>query len=101
VIPELAQLQQMLQDASGTIDFAFTHALVVYAQLSQALSPLPVPGTNSPDQVPPLPADPHTPNPWRPSSYPFWRAYLLCELVGGSDCATGGSGGFEQEIRII
>lgn len=88
VIAELAQLQQMLQDASGTIDFAFTHALVVYAQLSQALAPLPVPGTSSAAQVPPLSADPGTPNPWLPAEYPFWRAYLLCELVGGSDCAT-------------
>lgn len=88
VIPELAQLQQMLQDAGGTIDFAFTHALVVYAQLSQALSPLPIPGTSFAKDVPPLPADPNTPNPWLPDKYPFWRAYLLCELVGGSDCAT-------------
>jgi hypothetical protein len=39
VIPELAQLQQMLQDASGTIDFAFTHALVVYAQLYTSSQP--------------------------------------------------------------
>jgi hypothetical protein len=98
VIPELAQLQQMLQDASGTIDFAFTHALVVYAQLSQALSPLPVPGTSSAAQVPPLPADPSTPNPWRPASYPFWRAYLLCELVGGSDCATANPPSFNNVL---
>lgn len=98
VIPELAQLEQMLQDASGTIDFAFTHALVVYAQLSQALSPLPVPSTNSAEQVPPLTADPRTPNPWQPASYPFWRAYLLCELVGGSDCATANPPSFNNVL---
>lgn len=101
VIPELAQLQQMLQDASGTIDFAFTHALVVYAQLSQVLAPLPVPGTSSADQVPPLPADPRTPNPWQPASYPFWRAYLLCELVGGSDCATANPPSFNNVLGQI
>jgi hypothetical protein len=101
VIPELAQLQQMLQDASGTIDFAFTHAQVVYAQLSQALSPLPIPGTNSAAQVPPLPADPHTPNPWQPASYPIWRAYLLCELVGGGDCAIAKSPSFNNVLGQI
>jgi hypothetical protein len=101
VIPELAQLQQMLQDASGSIDFAFTHALVVYAQLSQALSPLPVPGSSRAAEVPKLPADTGTPNPWLPASYPFWRAYLLCELVGGSDCATANPPSFNNVLGQI
>lgn len=101
VVSELAQLQQMLQAASGTIDFAFTHALVVYAQLSQALSPLPIQGTNSATQVLPLSADPQTPNPWQPATYPFWRAYLLCELVGGSDCATANPPSFNNVLGQI
>ena len=101
VITELAQLQQMLQDASGSIDFAFTHVLVVYAQLSQVLSPLPIHGASSAAQAPSLPADPQTPNPWKPASYPFWRAYLLCELVGGSDCATATPPSFNNVLGQI
>jgi hypothetical protein len=88
VVLELAQLQQMLDTAGGTVDSLFTNALIVYAQLSQILSPLPTVGAGSAVAALPLAADLNTPNPWDPAKYPFWRAYLLCELVGGNDCAT-------------
>jgi len=89
IIDELQnQLQPMLENADASINSVFSHALVVYAQLNQALSPLPLSGTSSPQQVPALPADLNTPNPWIRDRYPFWRAYLLCELVGGNDCAS-------------
>ena len=78
----------MLENADASINSVFSHALVVHAQLNQVLSPLPVSGISSPQQVPALPADLNTPNPWIRDSYPFWRAYLLCELVGGNDCAS-------------
>ena len=89
VILELMQLQQMLENAGATIDGVFANALIVYAQLSQVLSPLPIAGAGSAGDVPALAAAPNTPNPWVPSKFPIWRAYLLCELVGGYDCAIG------------
>ena len=53
----------------------------IYAQLNQALAPIPKPGsgTGSTNFQPPLDA-PNTPNPW--IEYPKWRGCILFELAG-------------------
>jgi len=60
--------------------------MIVYAQLNQVLSPIPRPKPLV-GPVPPPREAPGTPNPW--NSYPEWRTWMLCELVGGEDCDTG------------
>jgi hypothetical protein len=97
----MATILQEAQDALPPNDKPqiYPHILAVYAQLNQAIAPLPKPGSGPPPNpgpegpqtfVPPKQA-PQTPNPW--ADYGHWRAVLLCELAGGSvdgiDCKVG------------
>ena len=54
----------------------------IYAQLNQALAPIPKPGSGAGESFVPPPDAPNTPNPWK--EYSKWRGCLLYELVGGS-----------------
>jgi hypothetical protein len=98
---ELAVLQGMLEAAQASLPNSTTnntllsHITTVYEQLNQVLAPIPKPGSRAGnkgdkgdkgDQYVPPPHAPGTPDPW--TNYSMWRIWLLCELVGGSDCKT-------------
>jgi hypothetical protein len=55
---------------------------VVYAQLNQALAPIPKPGSDATESFVPPPDAPITPNPWK--DYANWRNCVLYELAGGN-----------------
>jgi len=85
---ELAVLKSMLDAAQASLPDStsslFNHVTIIYAQLNQVMSPIPRP---DPAHVP-SPLAPGTPDPWK--DYSRWRAWMLCELVGGkvdgNDC---------------
>jgi hypothetical protein len=54
---------------------------IVYAQLNQALAPIPKPGSDANVPFVPPPDAPLTPNPWK--DYADWRNCVLYELAGG------------------
>ncbi len=54
----------------------------VYAQLNQALAPIPKPGSGANESFVPPPDAPITPNPWK--DYANWRNCVLYELAGGN-----------------
>jgi hypothetical protein len=54
---------------------------IVYAQLNQALAPIPKPGSDASESFVPPPDAPVTPNPWK--DYTNWRNCVLYELAGG------------------
>ncbi len=64
----------------------FQHAVIVYAQINQALSPIPKPGSRDERGFKPPDGAPWTPDPWR--EYAKWRTCMLYELAAGT-CTPG------------
>jgi len=109
VLEEYAVLQSLLESAQTNLKTALndTNAscpgpdsgsnshlkcaiIGIYAQLNQALAPIPKPGSGGGPTgfQPPLDAA-NTPNPWL--EYPKWRSCILYELAGGDqqpDCSS-------------
>jgi hypothetical protein len=101
----MAKILQEAQDAMPPNDKyqIYPHILAVYAQLNQAIAPLPKPGSGQTlTFVPPAQA-PQTPNPW--TDYGHWRRVLLCELVGGSvdnsDCKVGTGQTYPAFLNVL
>jgi hypothetical protein len=74
---------------SDSIKFVMAHAMDVYLQLQEILSPIPRPREAPPDTA--WHRDPDvmalkTPDPWTEPTK--WRRHLLCELAGGPECGT-------------
>ena len=93
---ELQTMAAILQAAQNALPpkdklKTYPHILAVYAQLNQAIAPLPKPGSGGPQAFAPPQQAPQTPSPW--ADYGHWRMVLLCELAGGSvdgtDCKVG------------
>jgi hypothetical protein len=61
----------------------YEHMRTVYAQLNQAMAPIPKPGSNGRTKYEPPQDAGKTPNPW--NDYDNWRKCLLYELVGGDE----------------
>jgi hypothetical protein len=84
---ELAVLRSMLLAAQAALPDdshnteLYREIRIVYAQLNQALAPIPKPGSGGVGPFMPPPDAPNTPNPW--ADYSNWRTCLLFELVGG------------------
>ena len=81
---DLDELQNILDNAQVPIDTFFGHATIIYAQLNQIISPIPRPRPQPGQSAPPPLVAAGTPVPW--DHYSEWRSWMLCELIGGSDC---------------
>jgi hypothetical protein len=85
---ELSVLRSLLISAQDAIPDEqhnpelYREIRAVYAQLNQALAPIPKPGSGHNGPFVPPPDAPNTPNPW--TDYSHWRMCMLYELVGGN-----------------
>jgi hypothetical protein len=87
VIDDIQNLRDRLDSPLSEINDFVGNATTVYLQLQEIVSPLPRPakqGSETPQRDPEL-TKYKTPDPW--NDYPGWRAFILCELIGG-DCDT-------------
>jgi hypothetical protein len=64
----------------------FQHVVIVYAQINQALAPIPKAGSREEKGFKPPAGAPWTPDPW--TEYAKWRTCMLYELAAGT-CTPG------------
>lgn len=92
---DIAHLQAALANAQAPIETFFGHATIIYTQLNQITSPLPRPHLGASGAPPPVVLS-GTPAPW--DHYSDWRTWMLCELIGGSQCSASAAPPFNSAL---